>query len=414
MAIGTQPKFSELPVPDHVDPNLVRRDFPFIYGSVTKQDPFNDLVMKTHEEVDIFYAPHAYPGGTAAWVPRRMALMREVFMDTEHFTNSDFGPYSKLVGGNWINSPAELDPPAHGPFRQMINPAFTPKAMGALEEKIRSYAVDYIDAFASRGSCEFMSQFAFEFPIKVFLELMGLPQDRVGEFMAWEWDLIHNFDMAKMADSTRKVIEYLDGEIEARRINPRNDLISFALQSRIDDRPLTADELRGLSFNLFIGGLDTVSTNMGLQFWHLATHADDQAFLRANPQEIPRAIDELMRAYGAVTTFRTCKKETTIAGARIVPGDKVALSTSLAGRDPAEFDDPQEVRFDRRPRHIGFGFGIHTCMGMHLARRELRIAIEEFLARIPEFRIAEGHEMRFHLGMIQPVELPLAWNPQNE
>ena len=414
MAIETQPKFSELPVPDHVDPDLVRRDFPFIYGSITEQDPFNDLVMKTHEEPDIFYAPHAYPGGTAAWVPRRMALVREVFMDTDHFTNSDFGPYSKLVGGSWINSPAELDPPAHGPFRKMINPAFTPKAMAALEEKIRSYAVDYIDAFASRGSCEFMSQFAFEFPIKVFLELMGLPQDRVSEFMAWEWDLIHNFDMAKMADSTRKVIEYLDGEIEARRINPRNDLISFALQGRIDDRPLTDDELRGLSFNLFIGGLDTVSTNMGLQFWHLATHGDDQAFLRANPQEIPRAIDELMRAYGAVTTFRTCKKETTIAGARIVPGDKVALSTSLAGRDPAEFDDPNEVRFDRRPRHIGFGFGIHTCMGMHLARRELRIAIEEFLARIPEFRIAEGHKMRFHLGMIQPVELPLVWNSPKE
>ena len=414
MAIEALPKFSELPVPDHVDPNLVRRDFPFIYGSITEQDPFNDLVMQTHEEPDIFYAPHAYPGGTAAWVPRRMALVREVFMDTEHFTNSDFGPYSKLVGGNWINSPAELDPPAHGPFRQMINPAFTPKAMAALEDKIRSYAIGYIDAFASRGSCEFMSQFAFEFPIKVFLELMGLPQDRVGEFMAWEWDLIHNFDMAKMADSTRKVIEYLDGEIEARRINPRNDLISFALQGRIDDRPLTDDELRGLSFNLFIGGLDTVSTNMGLQFWHLATHGEDQAFLRANPQEIPRAIDELMRAYGAVTTFRTCKKETTIAGARIVPGDKVALSTSLAGRDPAEFDDPNEVRFDRRPRHIGFGFGIHTCMGMHLARRELRIAIEEFLARIPEFRIAEGHKMRFHLGMIQPVELPLVWNSPKE
>jgi cytochrome P450 len=214
-----------------------------------------------------------------------------------------------------------------------------------------------------------------------------------------------------MAESVRNVIAYLDEEIEARRSNPREDLISFALQSRIGERPLTVDELRGFAFNLFIGGLDTVSTNLGLQFWHLATHPTDQAFLRANPKEIPHAIDELMRAYGAVTTFRTCKKETKVGDARILPGDKVALSTSLAGRDPAEFDEPQEVRFDRRPRHIGFGFGIHTCMGMHLARRELRVAIEEFLARIPEFRIADGHDMRFHLGMIQPVELPLAWDP---
>ena len=414
MASGVITQFAELPVPDHVDPDLVRRDFPFIYGTITEQNPFNDLVMKTHEEEpDIFYAPHAYPGGTAAWVPRRMALMREVFMDTEHFTNADFGPYAKLAGGNWINSPAELDPPAHGPFRQMANPAFTPKAMAALEDKIRSYAAGIIDAFVARGSCEFMSEFAFEFPIKIFLELMGLPQDRVGEFLSWERDLIHNFDLARMADSTRRVIAYLDSEIEARRSSPRNDLMSFALQSRIGDRPLTDDELRGFSFNLFIGGLDTVSTNLGLQFWHLATHPDDQAFLRSNPQEIPHAIDELMRANGAVTTFRTCKKETKIGGARILPGDKVALSTSLAGRDPAEFNDPQDVRFGRRPRHIGFGFGIHTCMGMHLARRELRVAIEEFLARIPEFRIADGHTMRFHLGMIQPVELPLTWQSAN-
>ena len=183
------------------------------------------------------------------------------------------------------------------------------------------------------------------------------------------------------------------------------------MQGRIGDRPLTQDELLGFMFNLFIGGLDTVSTNMGLHFRHLGSAMEDQAHLRANPSDIPHAIDELMRAYGAVTTFRTCIKETEVAGVRFMPGEKVAMSTTLAGRDPAEFDAPTQVRLDRKPRHVGFGFGIHTCVGMHLARRELRIAMEEFLARIPQFRIAPGHTVECHLGMIQPVALPLVWTP---
>jgi cytochrome P450 len=256
-----------------------------------------------------------------------------------------------------------------------------------------------------------MREFAFEFPIKVFMDLMGLPHDRVAEFMDWEVNLLHNHDLAKIAEATRNVLDYLGKEIDDRRANPRNDLITFGVQGEIDGRPLTQDELLGFMFNLFIGGLDTVSTNMGLQFRHLASSPADQARLRANPSEIPMAIDELMRAYGAVTTFRTCKKEIELAGVRFMPGDKVAMSTTLAGRDPAEFDDPTEVRLDRRPRHVGFGFGIHTCVGMHLARRELRIAMEEFLARIPDFTLAPGHQVECHLGMIQPVALPLVWNP---
>lgn len=402
--------FAQQPIPGHVPAELVAPDFPFIFGLTTEQDPFDDLAMQVHEGPDIVYAPHAYPGGTAAWVPRRMAHLRAIYLDTEHFSSTDFSPFSKLIGGDWISSPAELDPPRHGPFRQMVNPAFTPRAMAALETRIRQYAVEYIEAFAARGECEFMGEFAFEFPIKVFMDLMGLPHDRVGEFMEWEMNLLHNHDLAKIAEATRNVIDYLSAEIEDRRANPRDDLITYGVQGQIEGRSLTQDELLGFMFNLFIGGLDTVSTNMGLHFRHLGRTIEDQAFLRANPSDIPNAIDELMRAYGAVTTFRTCRKETELAGVRFMPGDKVAMSTTLAGRDPAEFDDPTAVRLDGKPRHVGFGFGIHTCVGMHLARRELRIAMEEFLARIPEFRIAPGHQVRCHLGMIQPVALPLVWD----
>lgn len=404
-------EFPQPVIPDHVPPELVR-PFPFVFGTTTEQDPFNDLAASVHEGPDIIYAPHAYPGGTPAWVPRRAEDLRTIYYDTEAFSPRDFSPFAKLIGETWINSPVELDPPEHGPFRAMVNPVFTPKKMAQLEEKIRLYASEYIDAFAAKGACEFMGDFAFEFPIRVFMELMGLPLERMTEFLDWEMNLLHNHDMAKIAAATRSTVDYLRSEIEDRRRNPREDLISFGVTAQMDGRSLTEDELVGFMFNLFIGGLDTVSTNMGLHFWHLATHRDDQARLRADPALIPGAIEELMRAYGAVTTFRTCRKETEIRGVRFMPGDKIAMSTTLAGRDPAEFPDPAEVRFDRRPRHVSFGFGPHICVGMHLARREMRIAMEEFLARVPDFRVADGHQVRCHLGMIQPVELPLVWQPR--
>ena len=172
---------------------------------------------------------------------------------------------------------------------------------------------------------------------------------------------------------------------------------------------MTDDEVLGFAFNLFIGGLDTVSTNLGLQFWHLATHPDDQARLRANPSLIPDAIEEMLRAYAAVSTFRTVANPVEVNGVTMMPGDKVIMSTTFAGRDPAAWEDPQEVRLDRKPQHISFATGPHLCLGLHLARRELNFAIERFLAEVPPFRLAPHAEMEFHLGLIQPLSLPLVW-----
>jgi cytochrome P450 len=184
------------------------------------------------------------------------------------------------------------------------------------------------------------------------------------------------------------------------------------VQAKIEDgRNLTDDELVGFCFNLFIGGLDTVSTNMGMQMRHLAETPEHQALLRANPELIPDAVNELMRAYAAVSMIRTCVKEAVVCGVTIRPGDKVLLPTYLAGRDPEAFDRPDEVILDRKPRHVSFGYGPHLCIGMHLARRELRIALEEFLGNIPDFWIEPGAEIESYLAtIIQPVTLPLVWH----
>jgi cytochrome P450 len=395
-------------IPDHVPPSLVR-PFPYMFGMTTRDDPFSDWATTVHQGPAIFYAPHAYPGGTPAWIVRRVEDLRKIYFDTDNFSSKDFSPYSKMIGDTWTNTPAEVDPPDHAKYRAFVNPLFTPKAMAKLEDRIRGYAIEYVESFKARGNCEFMTDFAFEFPIKVFLELMEFPLSNTKQFLEWETGLLHEMDMAKMAAAARNVVDFLREQIAYRRKNPSGDMISYALGAEIEGQRLTDDELVGFAFNLFIGGLDTVSTNMGLHFVHLARNPQDQAYLRENPNQTAHAIDEMMRAYAAVTTFRTCTKEVEFGGVKMMPGDKVAMSTTLAGRDPQEFPEPGHIRFDRNPRHLSWGFGIHMCVGMHLARREMRIAIEEFVKRIPQFSIKPGHEIEYHLGMIQPVSLPLVW-----
>ena len=403
-----QLQFPEPVIPDHVPSSLVR-PFPYVFGMTTAADPFGEWAAAVHDGPEIFYAPHAYPGATPAWIVRRVEDLRKIYFDTETFSSKDFSPFAKLIGDTWTNLPVEIDPPHHAKYRAFINPLFTPSAMAKLEDRIRGYAVEYIEGFRERGECEFMADFAFEFPIKVFLELMDFPLSNTRQFLEWETGLLHSLDTATIAEATRNVVGFLRDEIEDRRRNPRGDIISYALGVEVDGRKLNEDELVGFAFNLFIGGLDTVSTNMGLQFLHLARNPQHQQLLKDDPRQIPHAIDEMMRAYAAVTTFRTCTRETEFNGVKMMPGDKVAMSTTLAGRDPREFPEPGEVRFDRNPRHVSFGFGPHMCVGMHLAKREMRIAIEEFVSRIPQFGIRPGHAVEYHLGMIQPVTLPLVW-----
>jgi len=394
--------------PSHVPADLVR-PFPFVFGTVTEQDPFNDFVPAVHKEPPVFWAEHAYPGGSAAWIVRRNEDLKAIYLDTDHFSNKGFSPFGMLTGGSWSLVPAESDPPQHGLYRILVNPLFTPKALSVLNERITQYAREYVLAFRDAGRCEFMTDFAFEFPIKVFLELMGLPLEMTAQFLEWENGLLHGADLGAIAANARSVVDYLRGEIEDRKVNPRDDLVSYGVKAEIEGRKLTDDELMGFCFNLFIGGLDTISTHMGQQFLHLARHPEHQAALRANPEMIPNAVEEMMRAYAAVTTFRTCVKPVEVQGVQMAPGDKIAMSTTLAGRDPEAWERPNEVILDRRPQHVSFAYGPHLCVGLHLARREMRTAMAEFLSLIPEFSLEPGAVIRQHLGMIQPVELPLVW-----
>ncbi|WP_254602140.1 cytochrome P450 [Sphingomonas bacterium] len=400
--------FADTVVPPYVPPELVR-PFPYGLGAKTKEQP-HSFIADIHKGPPIFWVRHSSSTPMGGWVPRRMEDIRNIYYDNDHFSASGLSGFAMMIGETWVNVPSELDPPHHTLIRSAINPLFTPKKMAALEDSVRQHTRNSISLFKDKGSCELMSDFAFEFPIRIFLELMGLPQSDMKQFLIWEHDLLHSMSLAGIMGTLRSVSDYLRSEIEARRKAPREDFISYGLNVEVDGRRFTDDEIMGFCFNLFVGGLDTVSTNIGHQFRHLAERPDHQNLLRNDPQRIPGAIEEMMRAYAAVATGRRCIKEVTIGGVTMQPGDSVAMATFLAGRDPEAFENPEVVDFDRKPRHVSFGYGVHTCIGMHLAKREMRVALEEFLAAIPEFGITPGVEVESYLGgMIAPIALPLSW-----
>lgn len=396
-------------IPAHVPPELVL-DYPLIVSRKTLENPFDRIIPEVASWPDAFYAPGAVPTGDAAWVFRRAADLRRLFKDTDNFTARGWASFSGLIGDSWYQVPVEYDPPDHGPLRALLNPLLSPQRMNALDGKVRAYARQYIANFKDRGGCEFMRDFAFKFPIAVFLELMGLPQEDVDQLLAWEMALLHEAEVPKIAAATLAVRDYLLAKLAESAKNPKDDFISFIATAKLGDRPLSRDEQIGMAFNFYTGGLDTVSTNIGLHFRHLAENPEHQAILRDHPETIPLATEELLRAYAAVTTYRICINEVEINGARVMPGDRVAMSTTLACRDESKYDNPHEVRLERGPQHETFAFGPHRCVGMHLARRELHCALEEVLAALPTFRIESGAKIVSTLGpIIQPETLPLLW-----
>jgi cytochrome P450 len=395
--------------PAHVPPDLIR-SYPLVFGEVTSENPFESMIPRVHEGPEVLFSMEVYPGRTPGWVFRRSKDLQQIYQDTEHFSSKDFAPFAKLIGDSWSQIPAETDPPMHTLYRTVVNPLFAPRKIRQLEDRVRQFARQYIAKFKDRRECEFMSEFAFRFPIAVFMELMGLPIERAEQFLEWEQKLLHSASLADIADGVRSVKGYLLEAIEERRKAPRDDFITYGIQAEIEGRKLTQEELLGFTFGLYVGGLDTVSTNMGLHFRHLAEHAEHQRYLRDNPGKIPLVLEELLRAYSAVTTFRTCVKSVEIHGVQVMPGDKVAMCTTLANRDPEAFERPNDIILDRNPRHITFAYGPHRCVGAPLARRELTIALEEVLAAVPEFCIKPGAQILTALGgIIQPNSLPLVW-----
>jgi cytochrome P450 len=317
----------------------------------------------------------------------------------------------------WI--PEMLDGREHTAWRQRLGPFFAPGAVANMESMVRARFAEVLDEVAAKGSCDFVQDVALLFPNVIFMDLFGLPRDDAHQFQRWEVDILHGGHSSedgqqRRMDAMMAVMGYFMTLIKERREHPdaaRTDILSQAIGWKIDGEPIPDQDLLDFCLLMFMAGLDTVAAQLTFSFWHLATHDADRRRIVDEPTLIPTAIEEFLRYFSFVTPGRKVVKDTEIAGCPIKAGEMVYLPLVSANRDPREFDRADEVVIDREVnRHIAFGAGPHRCLGSHLARQELRVAMEMWHERIPNYRLADGAEIREHGGQIGIDALPLVWD----
>jgi cytochrome P450 len=318
--------------------------------------------------------------------------------------------------------PLQVDPPDHLKYRRLLDPQFSPKRMAALETGAREFVNRLIDGFADRGSCDFHEEFATPLPSTIFLLLMGLPHDDLPIFLQWRDNTVRpdvepgDFDgAARIRDQTgHEITEYFDRAIEARRANPDDALLSRLVHADIEGRPLSREELLGTCHLLILGGLDTVTATLDCSIAYLAQHPEIRRQLVQQPELTGAAVEELLRWESPVQMVaRIVKEDSSIGGVEVKQGDRVTVLIGAADGDEREFPDADTVSFTRHAnRHVAFGGGPHRCLGSHLARLELRVALEEFHHRIPDYRIPDGTELVYSPGIRQTMGLPLEFEPE--
>jgi cytochrome P450 len=315
--------------------------------------------------------------------------------------------------------PQQIDPPRQTRFRKILDPQFSRKRMAELEPRVRAHATELIDAVIDRGECEFDSAFAIPLPCTAFLGLMGLPQDELGLFLELKDGIIRpptgatDFEGGKehRRKTGRRIYEYFDALIDERLARPRDDVMSYLVGAEIDGEKLSRNEILDICFLFLLGGLDTVTATLGCSVAYLAENPEQRRRLVEDPAKIPAAVEELLRWETPVMALpRLVIQDVTLAGKEIKKGELVTLLIGAANTDDAAFPDAQRVDFDREAnRHIAFGAGPHRCLGSHLARMELRVALEEWHRRIPDYAIKPGERPTYTTGIREVRYLPLVW-----
>ncbi len=396
-------------LPAHVDEKLV---FDFNCESPSmNRDPY-EAYSKLHEAPRIFYNRDGRPG----WVVHRYDDIRTVLQSPETFSSkgimSNLDDRSEETGmGGFQMIPLELDPPVHGRYRAMLNPVFAPKRIDMMDASIRTLAIELIEGFKAKGECEFIQEFGKKLPTTIFLQMLGLPVSRLPEFLQWEEELLHSNDQERQTAAGMSIYVYLAERINERMNEPPGeDIISQLLQQEVEGERIGIEDLIGFCMLFFVAGLDTVTNALGNVFLHLAKHPDQLAKLVASPELIPDAVEETLRAFSVIVTQRFVRVPTELHGVKMQPGELVTVLLPSGNLDPAKYSNPMLVDFARGANdHLAFAAGPHRCMGSHLARRELRIAIEEFIKRIPAFSLKPGMDITMNVGIVGPTGLHLVW-----
>jgi hypothetical protein len=377
---------------DHLDPRWIEDPFP-IWDELRQKCP----IAHTERFMGVY-------------LPTRYADVRAIAYDTEHFSSH------KVVvregdpprGGA---PPITTDPPKHAGAKAVLLPAFTPEAIERHASKARAICRELLDRIVGKPSCDAALDYAQEIPVRVMAHLIGIPEEDGERFRTWIHEVLELgvTDNEVLHRANDEMTDYFRAAADKRRDAPGDDLISHLLKARINGNPLSDNHFFGTLRLLLVAGIDTTWSAIGACLWHLASHDADRRRLIAEPELLPTAVEEFLRAYSPVTMAREIVKETRINGTTLQAGEMVLLSFPAANRDPAVFSDADRVVIDRRQnRHAAFGLGIHRCIGSNLARMEIRTALEQWLARIPEFRLDPNAAVRWSEGTVRgPRRIPV-------
>lgn len=406
-------------IPDHVPIELVV-DEDYLFPHIADHDPMAALHKVREQHGEIFYTRDTrrgmYPSGY--WVVTSNRLIQEILRDATRFSSHRISGFGQLFDPDFFLLPLEIDPPLHTDFRRAMAGFLSPQRVSSdFEPRVRQMAVSLIEKIRPQRQCEFIKDFATPFPILIFMQLMGVDAARFEEFLEWEHMLLRGDVKGEHASARRevaiKIRDYLVELVAARRESPQDDLVSEVIQLRIGDRPITEKEILEVCYLLFVGGLDTVAATLGYMFRHLASSPADRKRLREEPSLMVPATEELLRRFSVVPTRRSATRDIDFHGVTIKKGEYVECDLSMANTCPMAFDQPLDVKLDRRKAHVAFSAGPHRCMGVHLARLELRVAMEEWLMRIPDFEVNPSAQLSSHFPGVKGLNaLPLLWKAQ--
>ncbi len=349
-------------------------------------------------------------GGKGSWVVTHYADIDRVYTDNEHFSNKGAAGFQALIGETFRSIPLGVDPPEHSKYRHFLFPHFGAAQINRMEPQIRALAVEMIESFADKGEVDVAWDFGRVFPVRVFMTLMGFPPEMFEQFLDWEWDILHASDRAKTGAALSAVLVFLRGFIAEKESHPDDHLVSKIVHGQIEGRGLTDEEKIGIVWFLWLGGLDTVAATISQMFRRLVMEPGIQSRLRDHPELINSAVEEFLRTQPILSSARIATRDFEWHGVTIKAGDSVQCLNSAGNFDPEKFACPREFDPARKNnRHFTFIAGIHLCLGATLARRELRVVLDEWFKRIPEFTVRPGADTTVFPGLLSIRNLPLVW-----
>jgi cytochrome P450 len=354
----------------------------------------------------------------STWMPTRYSDVTAIAHDIEHFSSLEVAviPFEGEEPEEPVLPyglpPISADPPLHTWTRRLLLPWFSHKRVDGYEPMTRALCAELVDGLGAHGSADAARDYAQQIPVRVIARILGVPDSLSDSFTGWVRDVLEFADdPVRRARGVNGLIDFFIEEVARRQTEPGDDLLSDLLHTEFDGQPVDQRLVLGVAALVLIAGVDTTWSAIGSSLWHLAAHPDDRKRLAAEPELMPTAVEELLRAYAPVTMAREVTEDVVYAGCPMKAGDKVLMNFPAANRDPEMFEQPDVVQLDRtHNRHVAFGSGIHRCAGSNLARMELQVALEEWLARIPEFTLAEGEEITWAGGQVRgPRILPVVF-----